>query len=381
MECSKPNAHGVAMSLQRIEKLRAAAHAEGFDCIAVMPGANMVYLTGLHFHLMERPTLALIPAEGGRPALVLGALEATKPAAGPLPIDWQLFTFADGTDPVLAYDAAAQALNLAGKRIGVEALTMRVKELRLLEAAAPGARIEGADHIFSRLRMVKDEAEIAAMRRAVHITEDALHRVLDEFKVGMSEKDIAAELLINLLKGGAEQLPFEPIIVAGPNSALPHATAGDRPVQHGDLLLFDFGVTVDGYASDITRTFAVGDIDAELKQVYDLVLKANAAGRRTAGPGVSGQAIDRAARKVIVDGGYGEWFTHRTGHGLGMDGHEPPYVVEGNTVPFEVGSVVTIEPGIYLPGRGGIRIEDDVVITADGAESLTTFPRELLTIG
>ncbi|MGH2592531.1 MAG: M24 family metallopeptidase [Anaerolineae bacterium] len=369
------------MSLRRIEKLTAAAHAEGFDCIAVMPGANMVYLTGLHFHLMERPTLALIPAEGGRPALVLGALEATKPAAGPLPIDWQLFTFADGADPALAYDAAAQALNLAGKRIGVEALTMRVKELRLLEAAAPGARIEGADHIFSRLRMVKDEAEIAAMRRAVQITEDALHRVLDEFKVGMREKDIAAELLINLLKGGAEQLPFEPIVVAGPNSALPHATPGDRPVQHGDLLLFDFGVTVDGYASDITRTFAVGDIDAELKQVYDLVLKANTVGRQTAGPGVSGQAIDRAARKVIVDGGYGEWFTHRTGHGLGMDGHEPPYVVEGNTVPFEIGSVVTIEPGIYLPGKGGVRIEDDVVITAHRAESLTTFPRELTTIG
>jgi Xaa-Pro dipeptidase len=368
------------MSLQRIEKLKAVARAEGFDCIAVMPGASMVYLTGLHFHLMERPTLALISADGP-PALVLGALEATKPAAGPHPIDWQLFTFADGSDPQLAYSAAAQALGLAGRRIGVEALAMRVRELRLLEAAAPGARLDEADHIFSRLRMVKDESEIAAMRRAVKIAEDALHRALDTFTVGLTEKQIAAELLVNLLRGGAENLPFQPIVVAGPNSALPHAIAGERPVQRGDLLLLDFGVTVDGYHSDITRTFAVGEIDDELKRIYDLVLKANEAGRRTAGPGVSGEAIDRATRKVIADGGYGQWFTHRTGHGLGMDGHEPPYVVEGNTVPFEPGNVVTIEPGIYLEGKGGVRIEDDVVITTGGAESLTTFPRELITIG
>jgi len=369
------------MSLQRISKLKDAARAEGFDCMAVMPGANMVYLTGLHFHLMERPTLALIPTEGSSPALVLGALEATKPAAGPHRIDWQLFTFADGTDPALAYDAAGRALSLRGKRIGVEALAMRVKELRLLEAAAPGARLDEADHIFARLRKAKDADELATMRRAAHIAEDALRRTLEAVHAGMTEKQIAAELLANLLKGGAENLPFEPIIVAGPNSALPHAIAGERPVQRGDLLLFDFGATVGGYHSDITRTFAVGDVDDEMKRVYDLVLRANEAGRAAAGPGVPGQDVDRAARKVIADGGYGAHFRHRTGHGLGMDVHESPYVVEGNTTPLESGDVVTIEPGIYLEGKGGVRIEDDVVITVSGAESLTTFPRELMTVG
>jgi len=369
------------MSLQRIGKLKDAARAEGFDCIAVMPGANMVYLTGLHFHLMERPTLALIPTETGSPALVLGALEATKPAAGPHPIGWQLFTFADGTDPALAYDAAGKALNLAGRRIGVETLAMRVKEMRLLEAAAPGARLDEADHLFARLRRVKDADELATMRRAAHMAEDALRRTLEAVRVGMTEKQIAAELLVNLLKGGAENLPFEPIIVAGPNSALPHAAAGDRPVQRGDLLLFDFGATVGGYHSDITRTFAVGEIDGDLKRAYDLVLNANAAGRAAAAPGVSGQDVDRATRAVIAGGGYGAHFTHRTGHGLGMDVHESPYVVEGNTTPLEPGNVVTIEPGIYLEGKGGVRIEDDVVITAGGAESLTTFPREMITIG
>ncbi|HLF25976.1 MAG TPA: Xaa-Pro peptidase family protein [Anaerolineae bacterium] len=369
------------MSLQRIQKLQTLARAEGFDCMAVMPGANITYLTGLHFHLMERPTLALIPVEGNNPALVLAVLEATKPAAGPYPIPWRLFTFADGADPAISYHAAAQVLDLAGQRIGIETLAMRVKELRLLQTAAPGAHLAAADHIFDRLRMVKDAAEIAATRRAVRITEDALHRTLDNFKVGLTEKQVAAELLINLLQGGAENLPFEPIVLAGPNTALPHAMAGDRPVQRGELLLFDFGVTVAGYASDLTRTFAVGDLSEELKRIYDLVLRANEAGRRAAGPGVSGQAVDRATRKVIVDGGYGESFTHRTGHGLGLSGHEPPYVVEDNTTPFEAGNLVTIEPGIYLPGRGGVRIEDDVLITARGAESLTTFPRELTTIG
>jgi len=368
------------MSLQRLEKLKAAARAEGFDCVAVMPGANLVYLTGLHFHLMERPTLALFPMDGP-PALVLAALEATKPAAGPHKIDWRLFTFADGTDPLLAYQAAAQALQLSGQRIGIEALAMRVRELRLMETAAPGARLEEAEHLFGALRMIKDETEIAAMRRAVKITEGALQGVLDTFGVGMTEKQIASELLANLLRGGAEGLPFQPIVVAGPNSALPHAIAGDRPVQRGDLLLLDFGVTVDGYNSDITRTFAVGEIDDEMKRVYGLVLRANEAGRLAAGPGASGEAVDQAARKVIADGGYGEYFRHRTGHGLGMEGHEPPYVVEGNATPLAPGNVVTIEPGIYLAGRGGVRIEDDVVITANGAESLTTFPRELITIG
>ena len=273
------------MSLQRFEKLKQAARAEGFDCIAVMPGANMVYLTGLHFHLMERPTVALIPVEGD-PALILGSLEADRPAAGPLRIDWRLFTFDDGADPAITYNAAAEALDLSGKRIGVEVLTMRVQELHLLQNAAPGAHIADAEHIFGKLRMIKDETEIAAMRKAVQITENALSGVLDTLKVGMTEKQIAAELLVNLLKGGAENLPFEPIVISGPNTALPHATAGSRTLQNGDLLLFDFGVNVNGYASDLTRTFAIGEISDEFKKVYGLVYNANKAGRETSAPGV-----------------------------------------------------------------------------------------------
>ncbi len=147
------------------------------------------------------------------------------------------------------------------------------------------------------------------------------------------------------------------------------------------MLLLDFGITLDGYNSDITRTFVMGQATEEIKKIYELVKQANAAGRAAARPGATGQDVDRAARQVIADAGYGQYFTHRTGHGLGLEGHESPYMVEGNHVPLEAGNTFTIEPGIYVPGLGGVRIEDDMVITENGAESLTTYDRELRIIG
>jgi Xaa-Pro dipeptidase len=200
-------------------------------------------------------------------------------------------------------------------------------------------------------------------------------------RVGMTERQVASLLTQALLQHGAEGLAFEPLIQSGPNAALPHATAGERVIQSGEVLLLDFGITLDSYNSDITRTFVLGDASAEIKKIYELVKQANAAGRAAARPGAAGQDVDRATRKVIAEAGYGQYFTHRTGHGLGLEGHEPPYMVEGNAVPLEVGNTFTIEPGIYIPGLGGVRIEDDMVITENGAESLTTYDRELRAIG
>jgi Xaa-Pro dipeptidase len=197
----------------------------------------------------------------------------------------------------------------------------------------------------------------------------------------MTEHQMANLLTQALLQRGAEGLAFEPLIQSGPNAALPHATPGERVIQAGEVLLLDFGVTFDGYNSDITRTFVVGQPTAEIQKIYQLVQQANAAGRAAARPGATGQDVDRAARQVIVEAGYREYFTHRTGHGLGREGHEPPYIVEGNTTPLAAGNTFTIEPGIYVPGLGGVRIEDDVLITDNGAESLTTYDRELRIIG
>ncbi len=366
------------MTQHRIIQLQQLAAQSQLHAVAIMPGPNMQYFTGLHFHLSERPTLAIFPITG-QPVLICPAFEATKTQRSP--IAWQLFTYVDGQDPLEAFHAASHALQLDQKRLGVEAYKMRVLELRLLEKAAYALQCEPADALIAQLRMIKDTDEIVAMRRAIEITERALDDMLDAVRVGMTERQIANLLTQALLQRGAEGLAFEPLIQSGPNAALPHATAGERVVQAGEVLLLDFGVTLDGYNSDITRTFVMGETSAEIKKIYELVKQANAAGRAAAKPGATGQDVDRATRKVIVDAGYGQYFTHRTGHGLGLEGHEPPYMVEGNAVPLEAGNTFTIEPGIYVPGLGGVRIEDDMVITTDGAESLTTYDRELRIIG
>jgi Xaa-Pro dipeptidase len=363
---------------QRIAQLlQLAAHAD-LAAVAIMPGPNMQYFTSLHFHLSERPTLAIFPV-AGQPALICPAFEATKTQRSS--VAWQLFTYVDGQEPLEALHAACHALQLDQKRLGIEAYKMRVLELRLLEKAAYALTCEPAEALIAQLRMIKDADEIAAMRRAIEITERALDDVLAAVRVGMTERQVASLLTQALLQHGAEGLAFEPLIQSGPNAALPHATAGERVIQSGEVLLLDFGITLDSYNSDITRTFVLGDASAEIKKIYELVKQANAAGRAAARPGAAGQDVDRATRKVIAEAGYGQYFTHRTGHGLGLEGHEPPYMVEGNAVPLEVGNTFTIEPGIYIPGLGGVRIEDDMVITENGAESLTTYDRELRAIG
>ncbi len=362
------------MTSHRIARLLQLAAQSQLDAVAIMPGPNMPYFTGLHFHLSERPTVALFPVNG-QPALICPAFEATKTQRGS--IDWQLFTYVDGQDPLEVFRAAGRAQRLDRAPRGVETYRMRVLELRLLEQAAQGLTCEAADSLIAQMRSIKDADEIAAMHRAIQITEEALDDVSDAVRIGMTERQIANRLTQALLQHGAEGLAFDPLVQSGPNTALPHATAGERVVQAGEVLLLDFGVAIDGYNSDITRTFVLGQAGEEIKTIYELVKRANAAGRAAAKPGATGQEVDRATRQVIVAGGYGQYFTHRTGHGLGLEGHEPPYIVEGNTVPLEAGNTFTIEPGIYVPGLGGVRIEDDVLVTENGSESLTTYDREL----
>jgi Xaa-Pro dipeptidase len=364
----------------RIQRLVERMRASGVDCVAVVPGANMFYLTGLHFHLSERPVMAFFPLTG-RPALLAPGFEAIKTQEAPSSIDWRLFTYSDEQGPDGACARACAALELAGKRLAVERLAMRVLELQMMQRDAPGVQTTPAEPLLSRLRMTKDGAELAHMRQAAAVAEEALARVLSEIRPGMTEQEVAAELMVHLLRGGSGVLPFRPLVQGGPNSASPHAGPGSRRLEPGDVLLIDFGATVGGYASDITRTFAIGELGPELTTVHEIVQAANAAGRAAAGPGVPCQEVDRAARRVITEAGYGQYFTHRTGHGLGLQGHEPPYIVEGNERRLEVGMTFTVEPGIYLPGRGGVRVEDDVVITEGGCESLTTFERGLQLLG
>ena len=197
-------------------------------------------------------------------------------------------------------------------------------------------------------------------------------------KIGMTEKELSSELVMQLLKHGSEsELPFAPIVSAGPNSANPHASPTQRKIQAGDLLVVDWGAAYDGYISDLTRTFAVGEVDEEYKNIHKIVQESNAAGRAAAKPGVPCANVDIAARDVIEKAGYGKYFTHRTGHGIGMEGHEAPYMRGDNMQLLEPGMAFTVEPGIYLTGRNGVRIEDNLVITNDGADCLSDMPREI----
>lgn len=366
------------MVSERWLRLREAMARAGVERVALVPGANLFYLTGLHFHRMERPIVALFPLKGD-PALILPALEVEKARAAPIP--WRLFPYTDEEGPAGAFQAAAEALGGIGRPIAVEILAMRVLEWSLLAQAFRPPEQVPAEPLLASLRMVKEAAEIAAMRRAVSVAEEALRRWLAEVRIGMSEREAARRLIQAGLAAGADAMAFEPIVVAGPNAALPHATPSDRPIGPGELVIVDFGVVVDGYVSDITRTFAAGVPDPELVRIYEVVREANEAGRAAVRPGIPAEAVDRAARAVVEAAGHGPYFLHRTGHGLGLEVHEPPYIVAGDTTLLQPGMTFTVEPGIYLPGKGGVRIEDDVVVTETGGESLTTFPRELLRIG
>jgi Xaa-Pro dipeptidase len=347
------------------------------DAVALIPGANLQYVTGKDFHLMERPLVAFF-VPGADPVAVLPALEADRMMESGIP--FKLFPWTDTDGYEGAFAAAARELKLDGKRLGVEELRMRVLEAEIIRRHVPTIQIVAAGGVLAGLRLCKDENDLAAMRKAITISEEALTACIALVQPGMTEREITGLLVIEQLKRGGGKHPFEPIVLSGPNSALPHGEPGDRRVALGEPLLFDFGTSVSGYASDITRTFSVGQPSARLAEIYEIVKAANAAGRGAAGPGVVAQDVDRITRKVIEDAGYGAYFTHRTGHGLGLEAHEGPNIVEGNTQRLQPGMVFTIEPGIYIPGDVGVRIEDNMVITPDGAESLTTFPRDLMQI-
>ncbi len=368
------------MAESRLPKLQSALEASGLDAVALNAGPMLTYLTGLRFHLMERPIVLLV-AKGKDPVIVLPELELPKvghvsyritPVAyGENPADW------DGV-----FRRAVMALQLDGKKIGVEPRHMRLLEFRHVRAGAPEADYPDATAMLAALRLRKDEIEVDQMRQAVRIAQTALQATLPHVRMGASEREIATELTMQLLQHGSDsELPFVPIVSTGPNSANPHASPSDRKLQRGDLLVIDWGASVNGYAADLTRTFALGEVEPEFERIAEIVRAANEAGRAAGRPGVPCAAVDKAARDVIERSGYGMYFTHRTGHGLGLEGHEEPYIFAENQQPLEPGMAYTVEPGIYLPDRGGVRIEDNVVVTQGGVEVLSDMARELRRIG
>lgn len=358
--------------LERVAKAQAQLDALGADALLVAPSADFRYFTGLPGHVSERLTALVIPREG--PAtLLVPQLEAPLYAA--LPNTLQRRTWADGDDPIAAL---CQVLDAAQARVVAVNDQLWSGFLLQLQEAAPDRRFVRGQPLLRQLRMVKDADELATLREAARRTDVAWEAFCASARlVGQTERALAAQLRAALEAEGLETVAFC-IVASGPNAASPHHEPGDRVVQPGDPVIFDFGGTLDGYYSDCTRTVMAGhDAPPEIADAYDAVLEANQAAFAAIRPGVPCEAVDRAARQVLEDRGYGPFFIHRTGHGLGLSGHEDPYLVAGNREPLQPGMVVSDEPGVYLAGRWGIRIEDIVVVTEDGAERLNTTSHEL----
>jgi Xaa-Pro dipeptidase len=366
------------MMQSRLEGLDHKLAAAGFAGIILNAGPSLTYFTGLDFHLMERPTV-LIYMPGKMPVFILPRLEAAK-VAGMARVKIYLYD----EDPERRPAVFKEAFNCSGASgmFGVEPLQLRLLEYSLLQRASAEIDLVDGSKIIASLRSRKDADEIALMQKAVDIAQDALRSVLPLIRRGMKEEELASELILQLFRHGSEAtLPFSPIVSSGPNGANPHALPSARALSEGDLLVIDWGASYRGYVSDLTRTFAVGEIDRECAGIHEIVQKANRAGRAAGRIGVACGEVDRAAREVIEEAGYGQFFTHRTGHGLGRQCHEDPYMRAGNLELLEEGMTYTVEPGIYLPGKNGVRIEDDVVITAQGAVSLSSLPRRIIQVG
>ncbi len=367
------------MNEKRLERFREKVLENGLDGVDLVPGANLLYLGNIHVHLRERPIVFFIPVDD-EPAIITPNLEAAKADDAGI-MNERIFSWDDHEGYTAAFQQACAQLELSDYLLGIEAQNMRVLELELLHRYSPGLTTTHVEPLIMSLRTIKDEFEQKAMRKAVAVAEQAIERLIPRIKIGQTEKQIASMLIQELMNAGSETSPFTPIVSAGPNGAIPHAVPTDRKIQKGDFLVIDWGAVVEDYPSDITRTFAVGAVDAESQRIYETVKAANETAKMSARPGATGQDVDRAARGVIEDMGYGDHFIHRTGHGLGLEIHEPPFMMEGNTTPLDPGAVFTIEPGIYIRGKGGVRIEDDVIITSNGCESLTSFSRDLIQVG
>ncbi len=361
----------------RYEALRQVARREGLDAIALVPGANFARLFNQEFHQNERPLVVVIPAQG-TPSAIVPNLELASFAK--VSFEGEVYDWRDQTGYQDAFDALMKNNNLAS--VGVEGQVMRVFVDQAFRKSAPSLTIKDAQRAIASLRLCKTADELQAMRRAISITETALANTIDKVSVGMSETAIENILVQQLFASGAEDFAFPPIVAAHTNSAKPHAhSRDDYMIKAGDALLIDFGARAGGVCADMTRTFFVDHCADAHAEVYETVLAANEAGHVASKPGATAHDVDDATTAVLEASAFADRIRHKTGHGLGRDIHEDPYIMRGNDETLTSGMVFTIEPGLYELSEFGVRIEDDVLITDTGSESLTGFDKTLTVIG
>jgi Xaa-Pro aminopeptidase len=355
---------------RRTESLRANMQEAGVDLIAVGPTASMRYLAGFVPHPDERLCLLLISPQATR--AVVPKLNAEEWAAH---IELPLHTWADDEGPDEALKAALSGLPAVNK-LAIDGAMRADFLLPLAAATRPGATIP-AEALIAPLRARKSAEEIETVARAAAQADRAMAAAVDACRPGVRETQVAWSTEEAFRLDGAQEVCFT-LVASGPNGAYPHHHSGERLLQEGDAIILDIGASLDGYKSDITRVVFLGQPPAEFVEAYDAVLEANTRGRAAVAPGVTAQEVDRAARSTLEARGYGESFIHRTGHGLGLEVHEAPYIMAGNEQRLETGMVFSVEPGVYFPGQFGIRIEDIVVVTESGVRTFTGFDHGLV---
>ncbi|MFP4554461.1 MAG: M24 family metallopeptidase [Actinomycetota bacterium] len=353
----------------RVRRLQEGMGETGVDVTLLSVGADLPYFTGYEAMPSERLTVLVVPASG-HPVLFVPHLEAPRVEPG----EFEVRSWGETDDPVALAAALADPSRVAvGDHMWAVFLT------RFLEHWTDAQWLP-ASELTSDLRMRKDDAEIELLRQAAHAVDRVMARIPEEIVFGgRTERDVARDLARLVVEEGHDTAEFG-IVAAGPNGASPHHHGGDRVMEEGDVVVCDFGGRLGGYYSDSTRTFVVREPTSEQTDVHEIVREANEEARRKVAPGVPCEEVDRAARKVITDAGYGDYFIHRTGHGIGLEVHEHPYMVEGNDRPLEPGMTFSVEPGIYLPGQFGVRIEDIVVCTPDGSETLNQSAHALFSV-
>lgn len=358
----------------RIQRAQELLRRESIDLLLVSPSSDLVYLLGLGAHASERPTLLALRADSA-PLLLAPGFEAVR-AAG---MGVNIVAWEETDDP---YAMLADALTSLPEcpRVAVSDQAW-ASYLLGIQKVLPGTYIP-ASPVLRDLRMFKDSTEIALLKDAGQRTDEAFGLLLQsaEFR-GQTEREVAEELRRAMSYVGLNLGDWGPIVASGPNSASPHHLTGERVIAEGDAVVLDFGGAVGGYRSDTTRTVHVGDPDERFREVYEAVQSAQEAGVGAARAGKRAADVDQVTRDVIEQAGYGPYFTHRTGHGLGLDGHEEPYIIRGNLLELRPGMVFSVEPGVYIPGEFGVRIEDIVVVTEGNALRLNNSPRELIVVG
>lgn len=354
----------------RMTRAAEAAAAAGLAGVLVAPGPDLVHLTGYRPVATERLTVLVLSA-GREPVLVVPTLEAPDAAGAAAAPALTVRDWTDGKDP---YAAVAPLLDARG-RFAVSDNTWAMHLLGL-QRELPAASYVSLTEALPMLRAVKDAHELARLEAAGAAADQAYGEILKARFAGRKETEVAADLAALLLASGHSQVDFT-VVGSGPNGANPHHEAGERTIAEGDMVVLDFGGLKDGYGSDTSRTVHVGEPSPAERHIHDVVREAQRAGIEAVRPGAACQDVDRAAREIIDEAGYGDLFIHRTGHGIGVTTHEPPYMIEGEEQPLVPGMCFSVEPGIYLPGRFGVRIEDIVTVTGDGARRFNTTPREM----